>query len=101
MGDVHVQWEDLPDAPPLGTFMTEQNLIKAFSRFGMVVAARVPRKPTTREPQSFAFISFLNREDAQRVAKEQSIEVELGPDWTVPLGPGLAKFGLSTDKRVA
>jgi RNA exonuclease 4 len=99
--DVHVQWEDLPGAPPLGAFMTEQNLIKAFSLYGMVVSTRVPRKPTTREPQSFAFISFLNREDAQRVAKQQSIEVELGPDWLLPLRPRLAKFGQSTDKRVA
>merc|ERR1712072_259672 len=99
--DVHVQWEDLPGAPPLGAFMTEQNLIKAFSTYGVVVSARVPRKPTTREPQSFAFISFLNREDAQRVGKQQSIEVELGPDWMLPLRPRLAKFGQSTDKRVA
>merc|ERR1712072_737594 len=99
--DVHVQWEDLAGAPPLGAFMTEQNLIKAFSKYGMVVSARVPKKPTTREPQSFAFISFLNREDAQRVAKEQSIEVELGPEWMLPLRPRLAKFGQSTDKRVA
>ena len=28
-----------------------------------VVAARIPRKPITREPYNFAFISFLNRED--------------------------------------
>merc|ERR1712226_869663 len=99
--DIHVQWDDLQGAPPLGAFMTEQNLIKAFSHFGVVVSARVPRKPTTREPQSFAFISFLNREDAERVAKQQSIEVELGPGWMLPLRPRLAKFGQSTDKRVA
>merc|ERR1711920_1159281 len=99
--DVHVQWEDLPGAPPLGAFMTEQNLIKAFSTYGVVVSARIPRKSTTREPQSFAFISFLNREDAERVAKQQSIEVELGPDWNLALKPRLAKFGQSTDKRIA
>jgi len=99
--DVHVQWEDLPGAPPLGAFMTEQNLIKAFSSYGLVVSARVPRKPTTREPQSFAFISFLDHEDAKRVAKQKTIDVELGPDWTLALRPRLAKFGQSTDKRVA
>merc|ERR1712187_173677 len=99
--DVHVQWEDLPGAPPLGAFMTEQSLIKAFSTYGVVVSARIPRKSTTREPQSFAFISFLNREDAERVARQQSIEVELGPDWKLPLKPRLAKFGQSTDRRIA
>jgi len=99
--DVHVQWQDMPGAPPLGSFMTEQNLIKAFSRYGMVVSARVPRKATTREPQSFAFISFQNKDDAERVGKEKEIEVELGPDWTIPLRPRLAKFGNSSDRRVA
>jgi hypothetical protein len=99
--DIHVQWDDLEGAPPLGAFMTEQNLVKAFSKFGVVVSARVPRKPTTREPQSFAFISFQNRDDAERVSKQQSIEVELGPGWMLPLRPRLAKFGQSTDKRVA
>jgi len=99
--DVHVQWEDLPGAPPLGAFMTEQSLIKAFSSYGLVVSARVPKKPTTREPQSFAFISFANKEDAERVAKEKEIEVELGPDWNLALRPRIAKFGGTTDKRVA
>jgi len=99
--EVHVQWQDLPGAPPLGAFITEQNLIKSFSCFGPVVSARIPRKPTTREPQSFAFISFKEKEDAQRAAKEREIEIELGPDWMLPLRPRLAKFGQSTDKRVA
>merc|ERR1712176_1589519 len=42
--DVHVQWDDTPGAPPLGSFLTEQSLLKSFSRHGMVVAARIPRK---------------------------------------------------------
>lgn len=99
--DVHIQWQDLPGAPPLGAFLTEQALIKAFSQFGVVVSARIPRKPTTREPQSFAFVSYQAREDAERVARRQSIEVQLTPTWTLPLRPRLAKFGQASDKRVA
>merc|ERR1711862_215026 len=43
--DVHVQWQDAPGAPPLGAFLTEQALVKAFSSFGVAVCARIPRKP--------------------------------------------------------
>ncbi|CAE6934020.1 REX3 [Symbiodinium microadriaticum] len=99
--DVHVQWEDAPGAPPLGAFLTEQALIEAFSSFGMVVCARIPRRPTTQEPQSFAFVSFLDCEDAHRVSKKPAVEVPITGTWTVELRPRLAKFGNSSDKRVA
>eukprot|EP00931_Biecheleriopsis_adriatica_P117738 TRINITY_DN93224_c0_g1_i1.p1 TRINITY_DN93224_c0_g1~~TRINITY_DN93224_c0_g1_i1.p1 ORF type:complete len:756 (-),score=149.56 TRINITY_DN93224_c0_g1_i1:97-2331(-) len=99
--DVHVAWEDAPDAPPLGAFLTEQALIEAFSSFGMVVCARIPRKPTTQEPQSFAFISFLDAEDAQRVGRKTGVEVPITPTWNLELKPRVAKFGNSNDKRVA
>merc|ERR1712187_821158 len=99
--DVHVQWEDLPGAPPLGAFMTEQSLIKAFSHFGVVVSARIPRKPTTREPQSFAFVSFADQADAKNVARRPQVEVQITPTWTLALRPRLARFGNSCDKRVA
>eukprot|EP00929_Paragymnodinium_shiwhaense_P059642 TRINITY_DN29862_c0_g1_i1.p1 TRINITY_DN29862_c0_g1~~TRINITY_DN29862_c0_g1_i1.p1 ORF type:complete len:772 (+),score=175.11 TRINITY_DN29862_c0_g1_i1:162-2477(+) len=101
--DVHVQWEDAPraDAPPLGALLTEQALIKAFSAHGMVVCARLPRKPITREPQSFAFVSFVHRQDAQRVSRMAEVEVELTPTWTLSLKPRLAKYGNDTDKRIA
>lgn len=75
--DVHVQWEDAPNAPPLGAFLSEQALVEAFSRFGMVVCARIPRRPTTQEPQSFAFVSYLDGEDAHRVSKKPSVEVPI------------------------
>eukprot|EP00439_Symbiodinium_sp_Y106_P063343 s1718_g9.t2 len=97
--DVHVQWEDAPGAPPLGAFLTEQALIEAFSSFGMVVCARIPRRPTTQEPQSFAFVSFLDCEDAHRVSKKPAVEVPITGTWTVELRPRLAKFGNSSDKR--
>merc|ERR1712060_159927 len=84
-----------------GAFFTEQSLIEAFSSFGVVVAARIPRKPVTREPQSFAFISFVEKEDAERVASKQEVEVEITPTWKVPLRPRVARYGHTTDKRVA
>jgi len=99
--DVHVQWEDAPGAPPLGAFLTEQALLKAFSAHGMVVCARIPRKPITREPQSFAFVSFVHRQDAQRVSRMAEVEVEITPTWTLPLKARVAKYGGDTDKRVA
>eukprot|EP00930_Biecheleria_cincta_P003984 TRINITY_DN104890_c0_g1_i1.p1 TRINITY_DN104890_c0_g1~~TRINITY_DN104890_c0_g1_i1.p1 ORF type:complete len:751 (-),score=162.65 TRINITY_DN104890_c0_g1_i1:32-2284(-) len=99
--DVHVQWEDAPDAPPLGALLTEQALVEAFSSFGMVVCARIPRRPITQEPQSFAFISFLDAQDAQRVARKQGVEVAITPTWNLELKARLAKFGGTTDKRVA
>jgi len=99
--DVHVQWDDLPSAPPLGSFITEQALVKAFSSFGVVVAARIPRKPTTREPQHFAFVSFLEREDAQRASRGPRVEVQITPTWLLPLRPRLARFGNADDKRIA
>lgn len=98
--DVHVQWDDVPGAPPLGAFLTEHCLVEAFSRFGAVACARIPRRPTTHEPQSFAFISFVGQEDAESVAKKSSVEVQITPTWTLSLKPRLAKFGHSTDKRV-
>lgn len=99
--DIHVQWEDAPGAPPLGSFLTEQGFMQAFSRYGMVVSARIPRKPITREPQSFAFISFFEREDAQRVARNPTIDVQITDAWMLPLRPRIAKFGNANDKRVA
>lgn len=99
--DVHIQWEDAPDAPPLGALLTEQALVEAFSSFGMVVCARIPRRPTTQEPQSFGFISFLDAEDAQRVARKQGVEVSITPTWNLELKARIAKFGGTTDKRVA
>ena len=99
--DVHVQWEDAPNAPPLGAFLSEQSLIEAFSRFGMVVCARIPRRPTTQEPQSFAFVSYLEAEDAHRVSKQASVEVPITETWQLELKPRLAKYGNSSDKRVA
>jgi len=99
--DVHVQWEDLPGAPPLGSFITEQALMKTFSSFGVVVSARLPRKPTTREARHFAFVSFLEREDAQRCARGQPVEVQLTPTWNLPLRPRIARFGNTDDKRIA
>merc|ERR1712118_420934 len=99
---VHVQWEDAPPpAPPLGSFLTEQALIKAFSVHGVVVCARIPRKANTREPQSFAFISFADRQDAERVARQSSVEVQITETWTLPLRPKLAKYGNESDKRIA
>jgi len=99
--EVHVQWQDVPGAPPLGALLTEQALMQAFSRFGMVVSARIPRKAMTREPHSFAFISFLEREDAQRVASKPEVEVNITPTWALPLRARLAKYGHASDKRVA
>lgn len=99
--DVHVQWEDAPNAPPLGAFLSEQALVEAFSRFGMVVCARIPRRPTTQEPQSFAFVSYLEGEDAHRVSKKPSVEVPITDTWQLELKPRLAKYGNSSDKRVA
>lgn len=99
--DVHVQWEDAPNAPPLGAFLSEQALVEAFSRFGMVVCARIPRRPTTQEPQSFAFVSYLDGEDAHRVSKKPSVEVPITDTWQLELKPRLAKYGNSSDKRVA
>jgi hypothetical protein len=99
--DVHVQWQDTPEAPPLGSLLTEQALVKAFSYAGVVVCARIPRKPITREPHSFAFISFADSTDAQRIARQREIEVEITPTWTLSLRPKLAKYGNATDKRVA
>ncbi|CAE8721332.1 unnamed protein product, partial [Polarella glacialis] len=99
--DIHVLWQDAPDAPPLGAFLTEQALIEAFSSHGMVVCARIPRKPTTQEPQSFAFISFLDAEDAERVSRKPAVEVPITPTWNLELKPRLAKFGGVSDKRVA
>eukprot|EP00927_Polykrikos_kofoidii_P040300 TRINITY_DN34484_c0_g1_i1.p1 TRINITY_DN34484_c0_g1~~TRINITY_DN34484_c0_g1_i1.p1 ORF type:complete len:792 (-),score=159.36 TRINITY_DN34484_c0_g1_i1:254-2629(-) len=101
LADVHVQWEDILGMPPLGALMTEQALVRAFSCFGLVVCARIPRKPTTKEPQHFAFISFADREDAQRVARESEVGVEITPDWKIPLRPRLAKYGHANDKRIA
>lgn len=75
--------------------------MKAFSQLGVVVCARVPRRPSTGEPHKFAFISYLVREDAQRVARRASIDVQITPTWTLSLKPRLAKYGQSTDKRVA
>lgn len=98
--DVHVQWTDLPGAPPLGAFLTEQGLIKAFARFGQVLSARIPRRPITREPRPFAFISFLDKKDAERVAREREIEVSITPTWNLTLRARLAKFGNEEDKRV-
>ena len=98
---MHVQWEDAPNAPPLGAFLSEQSLIEAFSRFGMVVCARIPRRPTTQEPQSFAFVSYLDAEDAHRVSKQASVEVPITETWQLELKPRLAKYGNSSDKRVA
>lgn len=98
--DVHVAWSEVAGAPPLGAFMTEQGLIETFSRFGLVMGARIPRKPSTREPQSFAFISFLDREDAVKASKTE-VGVEITPTWKVSLRPRVARFGNTTDKRVA
>ncbi|OLP98153.1 RNA exonuclease 3 [Symbiodinium microadriaticum] len=80
---------------------SDKALIEAFSSFGMVVCARIPRRPTTQEPQSFAFVSFLDCEDAHRVSKKPAVEVPITGTWTVELRPRLAKFGNSSDKRVA
>lgn len=99
--DVHVQWQDSPGAPPLGQFLTEQALVKAFSYAGVVVCARIPRKPITREPQSFAFISFADSADAKRMCKQKEVEVQITPTWTLTLRPKLAKYGNASDKRVA
>lgn len=99
--DVQVRWEDKKGAPPLGAFLTEQALIKAFSCFGVVVCARIPRRATTHEPQSFAFVSFLARDDALRVARQPSVDVQLTPTWTLSLKPRLAKYGQESDRRVA
>jgi len=93
--DIHVQWEDAPNAPPLGAFLTEQALLKAFSRFGVVLSARLPRKPTG-EPQNFAFVSFLSSEDAEAVGRR--VEVQLTPTWTLRLKTRMAKQ--AADKRV-
>lgn len=101
MTDIHIQWQDAPGAPPLGAFLTEQSLVQAFSGYGIVVSARIPRKPLTREPQSFAFVSFLHKDEAERVAKMPEVEVEIAASWKLPLRPRLAKFGHITDKRVA
>merc|ERR1712216_1110825 len=80
--------------------LTEQALIKAFSGFGVAVSARIPRKAATKEPLSFAFISFLHREDAERAAKQDNIDVQLSPTWMLPLQARVAKYGNTTDKRV-
>lgn len=98
--DVHVSWQDQPGALPLGTFLSEQALIMAFSAFGVVISARVPRKPMTKEPQSFAFISFLEEEDAKRVAKRPVVEAQITPEWKLNLRPRLAKYSSDVDKRV-
>lgn len=99
--DIHVQWLDAPGAPPLGAFLTEQALVKAFSFCGAVACARIPRKPMTREPQPFAFVSFLLREDAHRAAMQDQIQVQITPTWEISLKPRLARYGNSKDKRVA
>ncbi|CAJ1331807.1 unnamed protein product [Effrenium voratum] len=101
MVDLHVQWQDAPGAPPLGAFLSEQALVEAFSSFGMVVCARIPKRPTTQEPQSFAFISYLEAEDAFRASKKPAVEVPITASWQLELKPRLAKFGNNTDKRVA
>eukprot|EP00928_Gymnodinium_smaydae_P074541 TRINITY_DN57579_c0_g1_i1.p1 TRINITY_DN57579_c0_g1~~TRINITY_DN57579_c0_g1_i1.p1 ORF type:complete len:536 (-),score=65.33 TRINITY_DN57579_c0_g1_i1:171-1694(-) len=100
LADVHVQWQDVPEAPPLGSFISEHALVKAFSPFGMVVCARIPRKGTTREPQPFAFVSFHSLEDAQRAGRTQEVDLQITPSWTVTLRPRLAKYGHAFDKRV-
>merc|ERR1711884_241334 len=72
-----------------------------FSHFGLVVCARIPRRATTREPQSFAFVSYLSQEDARRASKEPYVEVRITPTWAVPLKPRLSRYGQADDKRVA
>lgn len=99
--DIHIQWDDVPGAPPLGGFLTEQALVKAFSCHGVVVCARIPRKAATREPQSFAFISFLEHEDAERLSRRKRVQVQITSEWSLEVRPRLAKFGGTTDKRVA
>lgn len=99
--DVIVYWNDVPDAPPLATFLSPQALIDAFAEHGEVVDARMPTKATTGEPQSFAFISFVRKVDAERVSKRKEIEVQITPTWKLPLRPKVARYGNSTDKRVA
>merc|ERR1712129_160354 len=98
--DVHVQWEDVPGAP-LGAFLTEQAFMEAFSRYGVVVAVRIPRRASTREPQCFGFVSYLYQEDAVRLSRRESVEVAITPTWKLELRPKLAKFGNLSDKRVA
>eukprot|EP00913_Durusdinium_trenchii_P035856 g33553.t1 len=66
--------------------LTERRCVSgglAFSRFGMVVCARIPRRPTT---QAFGL---------------PSVEVPITPTWELELRPRLAKYGNSNDKRVA
>mmetsp|Transcript_54606 Transcript_54606/g.130289 ORF Transcript_54606/g.130289 Transcript_54606/m.130289 type:complete len:728 (-) Transcript_54606:51-2234(-) len=99
--DIHVQWEDTPGAPPLGNFLTEHSLIKAFALFGPVVAARIPRRPNTGEPLSFGFVSFVEQRDAQQAIKSKSMDIDLSPTWTIKVRPRPAKSGMNTDKRVA
>lgn len=98
--DVHVRWDDTPAAPPLGAFLSEQALIKAFSEFGVVVCARIPRKPITKEPENFAFISFLISDDAHRAASCGSVDVQITLGWTLALRPRVAKYGHAFDKRL-
>lgn len=98
--DVSVKWQDPPDAPSLGAFVSEQALTQAFSEFGVVISARVPRHTITKEPQNHAYISFLEAADAQRVAMQPVVEVRITPEWKLALRPQLVRDRHAMEKRL-
>eukprot|EP00397_Hematodinium_sp_SG-2012_P017919 GEMP01018335.1.p1 GENE.GEMP01018335.1~~GEMP01018335.1.p1 ORF type:complete len:744 (+),score=165.41 GEMP01018335.1:93-2324(+) len=90
----------LPNMPSLAHFISEHALIQAFSSFGIVVAARIPRKPITGLAQNFGFVGFLHGDEAERAAEERSVEVRITPNWTIRVKANVAKYGNDRDKRI-